>query len=215
MGLIEYHFDIALQRQMIEMHGTMIEVFPVLTCPCRLESMAFNPLCESCHGTGNFYPPGTSYAMKVLPQGESSARQYEEPGSVMRGTIMITVPPESTLAERDKVRFPDMSFVYTDETLCRGVIDFVRFQAGVVLLLVADVSGHVYRQGLDYALGGNNTVLWLPGGQSPALEEQYAVRYKAYPEYLVFLDTPRGRTERRRGQSQEVVLRLYDHLTRE
>jgi len=206
------HFTLEKQVQMIEGHGQQVLVMPCMQCPCLLDDRQFNPVCPSCHGTGRFYPPGQHYATMLLLVQEVSKRTFNDPGTWTSGTIQASVLPGIRLCERDKVQIVDIKDTFADEVLTRGIDDATRFDAGVVLELVADRST-VYVPGRDYQLTPPNIVAWLPGGQMPAFGEQYSVKYSAYPLYLVVNDSPRLRVEHRTPQSQEVVLCRLDRLS--
>jgi hypothetical protein len=208
------HLSLDSQRSFILGHGTQVLVSPVLQCPCLREERQFDPLCPTCQGTGRFYPPGTAYTTTLLLHHESSARTFQETGTWMAGMILATLLPEVRLGERDKVQWVDIKDTFSDEVLTRGLQERVRFSAGVEVLLVADRT-QVYRPGVDYVLTPPNTVTWVAGGMAPPLAAQYAIKYAAYPEFLVVNDTPRLRVEHRIAQSQEVILLRLDRLGQE
>ena len=205
------HFSLDRQIAFIQGHGTQVVVFPVLQCPCLRAERQFDPLCASCHGTGRYYPPHTAYPTMLLLHQEDSQREFHDPGTWLTGTIRATVMPGIRLCERDKIQWADIKDVFTDETLVKGIDDVVRFSAGVEILLVADRE-QVYRPGVDYILTPPNTLSWVSGGQSPAFMAQYAVKYEAFPEFLVVNDIPRLRVEHRLPQSQEVILMRLDKI---
>jgi hypothetical protein len=206
------HFSLDKQRAFLQGHGTQVLVSPVLQCPCLLQDQQFDPVCPACHGTGRYYPPDATYSTFVLLYLEDSRRTYEPAGTWTFGTIRCTTLPGLRLAERDKLTIPDIRDTYTDDTLTHGMDDTLRFDQGVVLGLVADLD-RVYVAGRDYTLTPPNTVTWLAGGQAPAFGGRYAVRYDAYPQYLVVEDSPRLRIEGRVPQSQECVLQRLDRLS--
>jgi hypothetical protein len=208
------HLTLGKQVAMIEGHGTAVVVSPCMQCPCLTAEQQFSPLCPACKGTGRFYPSGISYATTLLLVGEDSRRTFQEPGSWTSGMIRASVLPGVRLAERDKVRLVDITDVFSDEVLFKGVDDQVRFSSGVTVLLIADVTT-IYRPMLDYLLMPPNTIAWVAGGKAPAFGTQYAVRYQAYPEYLVVNDAPRLRIEHRIPQSSEVILMRLDKLGQE
>jgi len=208
------HFTVSKQVALIEGHGCLCVVWPVLQCPCLLEDRQFDPVCPACHGTGRYYPPNLAYSTMLLLHQETSKRTMPAAGSWTEGSIAASLLPGVQLAERDKVQVLDMHDTFNDETLTRGLDDTVRFQAGVVLRLVADRE-RVYRAGLDYTLQLPATIAWMTGGQSPDFGQQYAVSYSAMPEYLVVNDTPRLRVEHRITQASEVILLRLDKLSEE
>jgi hypothetical protein len=212
-GLLgQHHFRLDKQRAFIEGHGEQVLVLPVLQCPCLLADRQFNPNCETCHGTGRFYPPGTAYPTILLMVREHSRRTYHDPGTWMPGTIQASILPGVRLCERDKVRRLDITETFTDEVLTRGLDDTVRFASGVTLDLVADRE-RLYQSGVDYALSAPGTVTWLTGGQAPAFLQQYSVKYSAHPDYLVTPDNPRSRVEHHTPQAQVVTLTRLDYVT--
>lgn len=208
------HFSLPHQRAFILGHGTRCLVYAVLQCPCVGDEGQFSPLCSACQGTGRFYPPGQAYATTMLLHRESSLRAYLEPGTWTDGMVRATILVETHLCERDRVESIEIKDVFTDEVLVKGLDDQVRFTRGVELLLVAD-RAQIYRLGIDYVLTPPNLVTWLPGGQSPAFGAKYAVKYKAFPEYLVVNDSPRLRIEHGVPQSQEVILLRLDKVTKD
>jgi hypothetical protein len=149
--------------------------------------------------------------MLLLSQ-ETSTRTFNDPGTWTSGTIQASVLPGVRLCERDKVQLLDIRDSFTDEVLTRGLDDTTRFDAGVVLEVVAD-RDRTYTPGRDYVLTAPNVVEWLPGGQMPAFGEQYSCKYSAFPTYLVVQDSPRLRVEHRTPQAQEVVLCRLDRLS--
>jgi len=206
------HFSLVRQKTFIESHGTQVIVWPVLQCPCLLDDRQFNPVCPACHGTGRYYPPSQQYPTILLMHQEDSRRTFEDPGSWIAGSIRASVLPGVQLCERDRLQMLDIKDVYNDEVLTMGLDDTVRFRGGVALLLVADRE-RIYRPGLDYLLTPPDTVTWQPQGQQPAFGQQYAVKYEAYPEFLVVNDSPRLRVEHRIPQAQEVVLLRLDKVS--
>ena len=196
----------------IQSHGQQVIVFPVLQCSCLLEDRQFSPICASCHGTGRYYPPGAQYSTMLLMVQERSKRIYNDPGTWIEGRITASVLPGVRLCERDKVQLLDVTEVYNEEVLTRGLDDTTRFDAGVVLEEVADLT-RTYTPGRDYALTPPNVVEWLPGGQAPAFGAQYSCKYSALPLYLVVDDSPHLRVEHRLPQSQAVVLLRLDRLS--
>jgi hypothetical protein len=211
-GLGRKHFVLDKQVAMIQGHGAQCVIFPVLQCPCLLDDRQFSPTCSTCHGTGRFYPPNSSFATMLLMHEEDSMRAFHEAGTWMDGTIRASVLPGVRLCERDKVIMVDIKDTYADEVLTQGLDDRLRFDQGAHLLLVADRQ-RVYRPGVDYILSPPATVTWLPSGLSPGLGQQYSVKYEAYPLFLVVNDSPRLRVEHRIPQSQEVVLMRWDRVS--
>ena len=205
------HFILDKQRAFIQGHGEAVVVFPVMQCPCLLDDKQFSPTCQSCHGTGRFYPPNTAYSTMLLMVREASRRTFNDPGTWIPGTIQASILPDVRLCDRDKVRRLDITETFTDEVLTRGLDETLRFSSGVVLDLVAD-RDHVYQPGRDYILTPPSTVTWVAGGQSPAFMQQYSVKYSAHPDYLVSPDNPRSRVEHRTPQSQVVLLTRLDYV---
>jgi hypothetical protein len=208
------HFILDKQIAMIEGHGTTCAIFPVLQCPCLLEDRQFNPVCESCHGSGRLYLPGTAYSTTLLLHQEDSRRTFEDAGTWTSGTIRASVLPGIRLCERDRVVMLDITDTFADEVLTKGLDEQVRFRHGVHLDLVADRE-RVYRPGVDYLLALPATVTWVAGGVAPSFGAQYACKYSAHPEFLVVNDTPRLRVEGHVPQSQEVLLMRLDKLREE
>ena len=208
------HFSLDKQRALIQGHGQLVAVFPVLTCACLLDDRQHDPTCPTCHGTGRYYPAVAVYSTTLLLHQEDSRRTFEEPGTWTHGFIRASVLPGVRLCERDRVQLLDIRDSFADEVLTRGLDDTVRFTAGVLLLLVADRE-HVYKQDVDYVLTPPATITWRPTGTQPAFGAQYSVRYEAYPLFLVVNDTPRLRVEHRIPQAQEVVLCRLDRLSEE
>jgi hypothetical protein len=199
------------QRAFIQGHGEQVLIMPVLNCSCLLEDKQFSPTCDTCKGTGRFYPPNTAYTTMLLMVRESSKRTFNDPGTWMPGTIQASILPGVRLCDRDKVRRLDITETFSDEVLTRGLDDTVRFVSGVVLDLVADRT-RVYAPGVDYALTPPATVTWLPGGHAPAFMQQYSVRYSAHADYLCTPESPRSRVENRVPQSQVVILTRLDYV---
>jgi hypothetical protein len=206
------HFRLEKQVTHIQSHGQQCSVWPVLQCPCLLDDKQFSPICPTCHGTGRYYPPVAQYSTMLLLSQETSQRTFNDPGTWTSGTMQASVLPGVRLCERDKVQLLDIRDSFTDEVLTRGLDDTTRFDAGVVLEVVAD-HDRTYRPGFDYVLTAPNVVEWLAGGQMPAFGAQYSVKYSAFPVYLVVNDSPRLRVEHRIPQAQEVVLCRLDRLS--
>jgi hypothetical protein len=149
--------------------------------------------------------------MLLLAQ-ETSHRAYNDPGTWTDGHIHASILPGISLCERDKVQLLDIRETFSDEVLVRGMDDSMRFDAGVILNVVADLT-RTYTPGLDYVLQPPNVVSWLPGGQAPAFGDQYSVKYSAFPLYLVVNDSPRLRVEHGTPQAQEVFMVRLDRLS--
>src|SRR5215467_5732732 len=199
------HFSLEAHAAAIQSHGTQVAIFPCLTCPCLTDERHFDPNCQSCHGTGRFYPPGQGKDAMLRVQRESSGLTMQEPGGWLPGVIYATLLPEVRLSKNDLIRFVTIKDVFADEILTRGLDDSVRFAAGVELDLVADRQT-VYRTKSDYVLEPPNTIVWVEGGHAPPFMSQYSVRYQAHPDYLMLDDTPRNRSEDNRQQVGEVKL---------
>lgn len=206
------HFSLEKQVAMIQGHGTTVIIQPVLQCPCLRAERQFDPLCHSCHGTGRLYRPEATYTTTLLMHQEASAREFQEPGTWLAGSIRASVLPGVRLCERDKVRMVDIRDVANDEALCRGIDDTVRFTSGIQIDLIADLAT-AYRPGIDYTLTPPHTIQWVAGGNAPAFGAPYSVRYSYYPEYLIVNDSPRLRVEHRVPQSQEVIMLRLDKLS--
>jgi hypothetical protein len=205
------HFHVDRQRALIQGHGQLVVVFPVLTCACLLDDRQHDPTCATCHGTGRFYPPSAAYTTTLLLHHEDSKRIFEEPGTWTQGVLRASILPGVRLCERDRVQLMDILDVFADEVLTRGLDDRVRFTADVHLLVVADRE-RVYTPGVDYVLTPPATVTWHSTGTQPAFGSQYSVKYEAAPLFLVVNDAPRLRVEHRIPQAQEVVLMRLDRL---
>jgi hypothetical protein len=205
------HFAVNKQITGITSHGMTVLVIPTLACPCITEEGLFDPSDIHCRGTGRWPQTSLQYQTTLGLLLERSKRDYHEPGSWIAGDILCLTPPGVELGDRDFVRALDRRETFTDEVLQRGVRDTVRFTGGVVLLQVRDFT-RTYSAGTDFALTPPNLVTWLPGGQAPPAGGYYALRYQAFPEFLVFLDNPRLRVEGHAAQSQEVVLRRLDAI---
>src|SRR5215510_746582 len=145
------HLTLDKQRAFIQGHGEQVQIFPCIQCPCLLADHQFSPTCDTCKGTGRFYPPGTAYTTMLLMVRESSRRTFNEPGTWIPGTIQASILPGVRLCDRDKVRRLDIAETFTDEVLTRGLDETVRFSSGVILDLVADRQ-RVYQAGRDYVL---------------------------------------------------------------
>jgi hypothetical protein len=207
------HFNLDKQRALIRGHGVTCLVQPTVSCPCITYEQQFDPLCGRCRGTGRWPQASLEYTVTLAMIQEDSRRQYHEPGSWTEGSILCITPPEVTLAERDLIRVLDVKDIFDDEVLQKGVLDRVRFQAGVDIEIIVDYT-RTYVPDVDYMLVEPNEILWLPGGNAPLESAWYSIRYRAYPEYLVFLDTPRLRAEFHTPQSQEVKLLRLDKIMR-
>jgi hypothetical protein len=208
------HFHLDRHRAFIRGHGQQAVISPVLQCPCLLDDHQFNPVCPTCHGTGRFYPDLT-FVTTFLGVREASERTYNEAGTwTGGGELQVTLLPSIRLYERDKVRLVAIKEVFADEVLVHGLDDTVRFRYGVEVYVVADRST-VYRQQVDYVLTLPATITWLAGGRSPGLGQQYAIRYAAFPEYLVVPSTPRLRVEHNIQQSQVVLIQRVDKVSEE
>jgi hypothetical protein len=206
------HFTLAKQRAMIEKHGAMVVVSPKLPCPCRLPERQPDPNCPTCKGTARFYPPSAVYTTMMLLTHATTEYLYQETGELLTGGMQASVLPESTLAHEDKIRLVDIKMVFNGEVLEKDVNDTLRFPHGVDVHLVAD-RGRVYQPGVDYTLVPPNEIRWLPGGTAPVFAAAYAVRYSAYPVFLVVPQIPRPRVEGRRPQSRVVILDFADKVT--
>jgi hypothetical protein len=146
---------------------------------------------------------------------EFSERTFNAAGTwTGGGELQVTLLPGIRLYERDKVRLVNIKEVFADEVLVQGLDDTVRFRYGVEVYVVADRTT-LYRPGDDYVVTPPGTITWLTTGRSPGLGEQYAVRYAAYPEYLVVPSTPRLRVENQTQQSQVVVIQRLDKVSEE
>ena len=206
------HFRLEKQVVHIQSHGQQVLVQPVLQCPCLLDDSQFNPVCLSCHGTGRYYPPGAQYSTMLLLAHEDSHRTFNDPGTWVSGSIQATVLPGLRLSERDKVTVLDIRDTFNDEVLTRGLDETTRFEQGVRVVRVTDLT-RTYTPGQDYVLTPPNLIEWLPGGQAPAFGDQYSIKYSAFPLYLVVNDSPRLRVEHRTPQAQVVIMLRLDKLS--
>lgn len=204
------HFNTDKQRAFIEGHGVTVEVVPTLSCPCLTAQGQFNPLDPHCRGTGRWEQPALAYTTTLLLVDERHMRKYTDVGTWVAGSLLAVTPPGVVLADRDVVRMMDERDTFNDEILVRGSQDKVRFQVGTIIDLVADFT-QTYMQGTDYVLTPPATIGWLPG-QGPDIGTQYAVKYRAFSEWLVFNDLPGLRVEGHVPQSQHVRLMRLDKL---
>jgi hypothetical protein len=206
------HLTLAKQIAMIEGHGAVVVVSPKLACPCVLPDGQADPNCRTCKGTARLYPPSAVYTTTMLLTHATTEHTYQETGQLIAGGIQASVLPDIALAHEDKVRLVDIRMVFNGEVLVKDIDDTLRFPHGVLVHLVADRE-RVYHAGIDYTVVPPNGIQWLPGGSAPVFAAQYAVRYSAYPVYLVSPQVLSLRIEGRRPQSRVVILDFADKLT--
>jgi hypothetical protein len=206
------HFSLAKQQALIASHGVNVLVIPTLACPCVTTEGQYNPNDTHCRGTGRWPQEALQYALTLALIEDTGKRAYHEPGSWWEGSILCLAPPDVDVVANDLVRMTEVQDTFNDDVLQRGVRDTVRFISGVTIERVADFTG-TYRAGQDYTLAPPNRIAWLPG-RGPAAQARYSVKYTAFAEYLVFLDSPRLRVEGHREQSTELRLMRLDKLVR-
>ena len=212
-GLGRRHLDVQKQVAMIEGHGTAVYVMPKLQCPCLLEEGQPDPLCPICQGTGRMYVQANAFATTMLLTHESAEHSLQEVGFWTSGMVRASILPGIELGYEDYVRQVDLRATFNNEVLTKDLDDTLLFRYGIQIDTIADRET-LYQAGLDYVLTSPNGITWVAGGRAPAMHAQYAVRYRAYPEYLVAAETPRLRIEGRRAQSRVVTLKLLEKTSK-
>jgi hypothetical protein len=142
---------------------------------------------------------------------------YEKPVKDASGMIQKVKNPIFEIGMYDLVTLLDDE-VKTSEILIKGIPIYARpadtLLNGKVVsvrsIRKVDSLGEqlvFYTNGIDYTLGENGLINWLPDGNSPLDGEQYTVCYTHRPVYTVLTSLPTPRHQDGQNLPKKVVLR--------
>lgn len=206
-GPTSMHFNIPEQRQFVTSHGISATWYKNVPCPCLDRVNGSNrPECPLCGGFGrNYYDPQT---IEALVTSLSFEKSLLASGTIDEVLINCTVSDQYAIADHDRFILGNEIIVEL-ELLKRGALRAggasaerltYRYPVEVVYAIDFQDLAHqsVYVPGTDLDLvadpsGYIRQIHWLTTG--PTTGTQYAIRYRARAEFVVFLTQPRIRVE--------------------
>ena len=198
--------------QSIGMNATWARVSK---CPCLAERTGgVDVSCPVCDGLGYLWQTPTAVVLGISSM--NGTRQYAMFSEWQKGDLVCTIPSNSAAydaGEFDRIVLTQGQYLW-DEVHKRGLNDRLKYTSikevievwaivgGVKTVLVAET---------DYHLNGA-TIEWLTSTVENG--QQYAVKYKAAPEYFIFHNLVQDRPQEGKPLPRRVQLRLMDLFDR-
>lgn len=227
-------WDWGLLEELIEDRGDQVIWETAIACAtCRRSdgTSAFNEKnsteatnirdfnCQSCHGDGFVYR-NAQVIKGLLTQVNAGARQMTDMGLIYPGDCTFSTSLRAPdLEDMDKVTLTITDVLNEGQVVQRNAAylsnaklrptdllpteDRLWYAGDGTVIWCEDANNVVYDADIDFQVV-DNKVVWL--GRKPADGVFYTIKYRYYPEWIVYA-SPLQRVDRGRDLKQRVVLR--------
>lgn len=236
-----FHLSMREFEELLLTHGSAAEYRRAIACPCvRLDSRQPSIGCETCRGSGLFYPEEFREDVIVLDTSRSATMKWAAAGAIADGKVTLTFPCGTIPARGDLILPVDEVHVvtetlFTEET--RRVEDAMlrpeRSAPGqrkraqrprserliypnevcVEAVFYYDADRKVRRAHtpVDFTLGPRNEFRWTEGHGPPA-GHAWTVRYRAPAAYMIDGSAPLFRQENNADVPYRVTASRLDRI---